>query len=984
MISKGLHYSLRLHLSTAFVLTLLIFGSVLGWFQYQKLTDLLVTSSEQLSDRIVDEVINRFNVRHQATANIVELLALSPLMETTNLNERFSHLPSLALALDSQPDVVALEIGFDDGDYFIIRKLINDRLRQRFEAPADAAYVVDSIEGFGGESFLERFYFDDQVLQLDYVAPVATDYDPRVRPWFKLALENPTVKTTTPYFFFFIGEVGVTVVKSSEFDQHVFGADITLEALSEALKANPVSESSEMFIVTADNKVIASRRSLREDLGSSPTDGGLLGLNDVDLPVVRDYLTWKGRSPSMDLVDPEQNQLFTSANDNWFAVTRPLSLPGITAHLLILTPERELLADAFTIRNQSVMITTVIILLSIPFSLLIAHFIAAPLRLLAAETQRIIRFDYSSDIQLDSAIKEIHELAITMNDMKKTIARFTELIRSVSAEKDFNPLLSRVTFETMQVSRADGALLYLMNDKGTAMAPMSMQNEEGEQSITALPSLSLDMVQHPLVKGAGAENVSVLSLRPEDYQDDPTVAAILHMLAAEEMQMVLVPLRNRLNQKVGLLCLLFDSAQEEGRIITEDARIAFVNALSGFSAITIESRYLLKAQKELLESFMQLIAGAIDEKSPYTGGHCQRVPVLTKMLARAACNSQEGSFAKFQLSDEEWEELHLAAWMHDCGKVTTPEYVVDKATKLETIYDRIHEIRMRFEVIKQSQAVETWKRIATGAGKDAELEKLQQQWLQVNADWEFVAACNVGSEGLSDDDYQRLMNIADRTWIRTLDDRLGISWEEAARRNQVAAPELPVEEKLLDDQPHHIFPWGSGERLAEDNPYGFKMLAPEVKYNRGERYNMMIRRGTLTEEERFIINNHIVQTIVMLEKLPFPRHLQDVPAIAGGHHEKMDGTGYPKQLTREQMPLTARMMAIADIFEALTASDRPYKEPKKLSDALAIMKKMAQGRHIDAELFELFLRSGVYVDYARRFLHPGQIDVVDVECLLAG
>ena len=980
IISKGIHYSLRLHLSTAFVLTLLIFGSILGWFQYQKLTDILVTSSEQLSDRIADDVINNFNVRHQATANMVRLLAISPLMETTNLNDRFKHLPSLALALDSQPDVVALEQGFDDGDFFIIRKLNNDRLKTRFNAPPDAAYVVDSIEDVGGERFLERFYFDKEVLQLDYVAPVVTEYDPRVRPWFTLALESTEVKTTSPYFFQFIGEVGVTVVKSSEFNQHVFGADITLDTLSEVLKANPVSPSSEMFVLTKDGQIIASRHDLLAKTTDVNDAGGLLNITAVEHQAVQDYLRWTQQSSSADI---EARQIFDSAGENWFAVTRPLSLPGMDAGLLILSPEHELLADAFAIRNQSVMITSAVILLAIPFSLLIAHFIASPLRLLAQETRRIISFDYSSDIHLDSFIKEIHELSMTMNIMKKTIARFTELIRSVSAEKDFNPLLSRVTSETMQVSHADGALLYLLSDKGDALEPMSMHNEAGVLSIATLPKLALEHATHPLVRGAGKETVTAFSLNAETLRDDPTLTAIQQAFGADELQVVLVPLRNRLDQKVGLLCLLFDSELEEGRIIMEDARIAFVNALSGFSAITIESRYLLKAQKELLESFMQLIAGAIDQKSPYTGGHCQRVPVLTKMLAKAACESRDAEFADFNLSSEEWEELHIAAWMHDCGKVTTPEYVVDKSTKLETIYDRIHEIRMRFEVIKQTQAVETWKRIAAGANQDLELAALKQQWQEVNDDWEFVAHCNLGSEGLSEESYQRLQEIADRTWLRTLDDRLGISWEEAKRRERVAAPVLPVWEKLLDDQPHHVLHWGEGERLAENNRYGFKMLAPEVKYNRGERYNMMIRRGTLTEEERFIINNHIVQTIIMLEKLPFPRHLQHVPSIAGGHHEKMDGTGYPKQLHKDDMPLTARMMAIADIFEALTASDRPYKEPKKLSESISIMQKMAQGQHIDGALFALFLRSGVYVDYARRFLHPDQIDVVDVDRLLA-
>ena len=156
------------------------------------------------------------------------------------------------------------------------------------------------------------------------------------------------------------------------------------------------------------------------------------------------------------------------------------------------------------------------------------------------------------------------------------------------------------------------------------------------------------------------------------------------------------------------------------------------------------------------------------------------------------------------------------------------------------------------------------------------------------------------------------------------------------------------------------------------------MDVPELLYDRGELHNLTISRGTLTAEERYKINEHMVQTIIMLSRLPFPKHLHAVPEIAGGHHEKMDGTGYPKRLTRQQMSPLARMMAIADIFEALTAADRPYKDGKTLSQALAIMAKMRNEQHIDAELFDLFLRAGVYRDYAERYLRPEQIDAVDI------
>lgn len=225
---------------------------------------------------------------------------------------------------------------------------------------------------------------------------------------------------------------------------------------------------------------------------------------------------------------------------------------------------------------------------------------------------------------------------------------------------------------------------------------------------------------------------------------------------------------------------------------------------------------------------------------------------------------------------------------------------------------------------------------------------------------------------------ERLREIGERNWTRTLDDRIGVSWEEGMRKNRSPAPDLPVVEKLLDDKPEHLIEHAANDHMPADNPWGFRLDVPEYKYNRGELYNLSVARGTLTDEERYKINDHIVQTIIMLEKLPYPRHLRDVPMIAGCHHETMDGKGYPKRLSADDMPLTARMMAIADIFEALTASDRPYKKAKPLSEAIRIMGFMNRDSHIDPDLFRLFLASGVYLEYAREHLDPEQIDDVDI------
>jgi HD-GYP domain-containing protein (c-di-GMP phosphodiesterase class II) len=438
---------------------------------------------------------------------------------------------------------------------------------------------------------------------------------------------------------------------------------------------------------------------------------------------------------------------------------------------------------------------------------------------------------------------------------------------------------------------------------------------------------------------------------------------------------IAVPLRNRQDQIIGVICLLNDTANG----VLPRELVSFVEALSGTAAIAIENQDLLREQKQLLESFIKLVAGAIDAKSPYTGGHCQRVPELATMLATAACEAEDGPFRDFAMNDDEWETLHIAAWLHDCGKVTTPEHVVDMATKLQTIDDRLHEVRMRFQVLKRDAEIEYWRHVADGGDRASLRAELEAKWDDLDADFYFVAACNEGGEFMAPEKIEQIKRVARRTWLRTLDDRVGLSQEERSHTIGVPSPALPVVEQLLADKPQHVTARSVAELLPAENAWQFRLQAPLHKRNIGEIYNLCIGRGTLTEEERYVINEHVVQTIRMLSQLPFPKHLKNVPEIAGGHHEKLDGTGYPKRLSGGELSIAARILAIADIFEALTARDRPYKTGRTLSQAITIMASMGRNGHIDSDLFALFLHSRVYHQYAMQYLEPAQIDEVNVD-----
>jgi hypothetical protein len=274
--------------------------------------------------------------------------------------------------------------------------------------------------------------------------------------------------------------------------------------------------------------------------------------------------------------------------------------------------------------------------------------------------------------------------------------------------------------------------------------------------------------------------------------------------------------------------------------------------------------------------------------------------------------------------------------------------------------------------------------VAAGADEPAQRAMRDVLHRTLDEEFAFVAEANVGGEVMSPAHVARLRAIAARTWTRTLDDRLGLSEEERRRRAASATPALPVAEPLLADRPEHVVPRAPTERLPADNRWGFRLEVPEHKLNLGEVYNLAIGRGTLTAEERYIINHHVVQTTLMLARLPFPKHLRRVPAVAGGHHERIDGRGYPRRLTGAEIDVLARIVAIADVFEALTASDRPYKRAKTLSESLGVMRDMARSGHIDLDLFALFVRGGVYRQYAASHLDPTQIDAVDEATLLAG
>jgi HD-GYP domain-containing protein (c-di-GMP phosphodiesterase class II) len=632
-------------------------------------------------------------------------------------------------------------------------------------------------------------------------------------------------------------------------------------------------------------------------------------------------------------------------------------------------------------------VSVLLVLTSIFAVLVLARRLSNPLKSLTDEAQSIRDFDFSNGVAVNTGIEEVDELSIIMNEMKTTIRRFLEIGSSLTAERDMSSLLNRILREMVDVSRAAGGAIYILEQDGSALTLETVRTADGRtfDSIDESYAVRVPLeIRNSIVSDAALRRkIEDRRVRRDELKSvDRALTAKLDV-NSQDVELIAVPLLSPRGEALGVVLLVTEGSTTATDATASGHLLSLLKAIGGSAAIALENKQLLIAQKNLMDSLIKLVASAIDAKSPHTGGHCTRVPALAKMLAEAATKQTYGPFANFRLTDEEWEALELASWLHDCGKVTTPEYVVDKATKLETLYNRIHEIRTRFEVVKREREIKLLRERLAGQDLSQIDAQLAAFNAEVDADYAIVAEANIGGEGMAPEKIERLAEIAQRTWTRTLDDRIGVSHEETSRLSKQPMKPLPVVERVIDDKPEHVIIRDERDQMPEDNAWGFKLKVPQHKYNHGELYNLSIQRGTLTDEERYVINDHIVQTIMMLESLPFPRHLKNVPEIAGGHHERMDGMGYPRRLKGGDMSVLARIMAIADVFEALTAGDRPYKKAKPLSEAIRIMGAFKRNWHLDPDLLDLFLSSNFWMDNSYRFLNAEQMDEPDIRAALA-
>lgn len=535
---------------------------------------------------------------------------------------------------------------------------------------------------------------------------------------------------------------------------------------------------------------------------------------------------------------------------------------------------------------------------------------------------------------------------LSSNPSYERIKRLNTIGIALSAQKDQTKLLEMILNSARELTQADAGTLYMMEPNNDSLRFVMVHNDplnihlggSGKPVGDNFPLIPLYLADglpnKRMIVAWSVLNKTTVRIKDayhEEGFDFSGTRAFDAKTGYRSQSFLTIPLLNHEGEVIAALQLLNKCDNNGLTIAFDESDQDVAESLASQAAVALTNRRLIDELRTLFDSFAQVIASAIDAKSPHTGAHCRRVPEATLMLAEAANGAEFPGLEGFSMTDEDRYELKTAAWLHDCGKVITPHHIMEKSTKLETIVDRIHSIADRFEILRRDLEIAKLKEELTAAKQGAALnaERLDfyaQLETQLADSLAFLQVANTGGEFIADEKIARILRLSEQGWID------------------------------LKGQHHTL--------LNED-----------------EVMNLSIRRGTLNRAERAIMEGHMVHTLAMLEQLPFPRHLQRVPEYAGGHHERMDGKGYPRGLTREQMSIPARIMGIADVFEALTAHERPYKKPMPLSQALAIMGRMVEDHHLDPDIFTLFVYKGVYLDYAKKHLQPEQIDTIDINTL---
>lgn len=1009
-----------------------LFAISLQYYFGKQMSQEHVLSKLTMASADVSEYLQRVEVSATSNVSLLRGLAKSIKHDFTETETRdiFTHI------LDDNPLFYSLYFARNDENFFQVINLESSPIvRQRINATQQDRWVIIHITGPESNRIRTTEYFTEDFTLTNSITE-ESNYFPTRRPWFKGASETVVYKTD-PYLFKHLKITGQTYSIAGK--KGVIGIDVVLSAVKEKMTSNQLGLANEAgvesFIFNSKGEVIASNIDLNNDV-EIPSSKPLLLTEEQERIreqasslLVSNQNDWgpydyaqsgmpKGYAVDVLTLISQQTGLEFEFINGFDSVELAEKYRVGDLDIIHSVPKNDLtegVSSEQMFEGQLALASA--IAKPIPVSLLeigkMPIGVVGGYHLKAWLLKRYPELNIVELPSLDAAKEQILSRKIDyLVDTYHTLSELNELTVNPTVAVTKMANVEPISFH-LYMKEEDQALVAFINQ---AIASITTEQRQ------ALKAKWLDtnqwrgsFVPYPELYEVSQSHLnhnSIIDLNLNGDEKFVFVTKMGELKANQEFFAVVVPKSVVMDRVIPrlmtstfatvlvMLCLMplawrfsapivrpikalrVETKKIKARKYSEldqvDTRIKEVYELSeSISLMGAALERHEKQQEEFVEAFIKLIAQAIDDKSPYTAGHCNRVPELGLLLANVAEESNKGKFKDFSFAnDDERREFRIAAWLHDCGKITTPEHIVDKGTKLEANYNRIHEIRMRFEVLWRDAEIEFLNsQLDPSIDKEAALNVLKDKKSALREDFEFIARSNVGGEFMSEEHVRRIKEIATKTWQRNFDDSLGLSPLEELKK-QKRDKSLPVEEPLLSDRPEHIV---QRERPLElDEKYGINVDVPEYLYNLGEVYNLSISRGTLTAEDRFKINEHMISGIKMLEALPFPAELSRVPRYASTHHETLKGTGYPRKLSAEDLSVPERILVIADIFEALTAADRPYKKAKPVSVAIDILHKMALDNHVDMDLFVLFLESGAYLEYAERFLPKSQIDDVDI------
>jgi len=1030
--------SVRTSVLTVMLTLVGIVASLLLLSQFYFSEKLAKESTNEKFELISKNVAGHLKEGAVNTKNILTALRKhSDFQEQITFDPNHSTLDSLVQVLQIKTNIYAIYFTQENGAFYeVVNMQSSPQLHQIYSAPKQTAWTVITII----ENEQQLAFFNDKLELIDK-RNISKKYNPHSRPWYIEASASNEVIKTAPYLFSNLDLAGITYAAKLDNNSGVLAIDYMLGQLNEVLASQKIDVNSEVFLVNDRGEKLVSSDFASQTFSkqnANPIMNQLLDFTPEENAYIQSSSTllisnendWEPfdfvargepRGYSIDLLkllSLKSGLNFQFVNGfQWSDLVSMFKKQELDIlHSLYKTDEREKIGlfsePLFSFKNYFILpedsegVKDINDLLGKTIVVIkgwVAH-------KFLQEKYPNISLLVVDDVE-DAYIALSKGNADAMIDSKESFLYITKKlylnnIKLSSWSKEFDNNQTNSIY--MMVQNNNPLLLSILNKTLRSLTPIELGNIENKWFAKSDNEMQLDYIDAELLKVildkktnqiidySTEKNHYFAMIMPTDRQDTYLGIKI-------DADILLKPYLDNIEQSfyIAFLLLLIsipiiifstdliikpikalvlENKKIEKRQYKDVGKIStYITEFDDLSTSLVDMSDSIQAyekkQEDLLDAIIKIIAEAIDEKSPYTGGHCERVPEIAQLLLDEASRCKDDIFKGFTLTSKDaLREFEIGAWLHDCGKVTTPEYVVDKATKLETIYNRIHEIRMRFEVL--------WR--------DAEIAYLNDQISKddllnrhevLQSDYEFIAKTNIGGEFMDEDKKKRVEEIACQEWLRHFDDSIGLGGQEELRYKENVAGELPIIERLLSDKPEHIVKRDNFNHDAYEQG-GFKLVVPEHLYNYGEIHNLTIERGTLTPEERYKINEHVILTIKMLENIPFPENLKNIPEYAGTHHETLIGTGYPRKLTKDELSIPARIMAIADIFEALTASDRPYKKSKTLSESIKIMSFMVKDQHIDEDLFKLFLDSGVYKTYAEKYLMPSQIDDVDIDIYL--